>query len=81
MVKTRVKLQIYKLKGYCKENLGAPFILGFQILLVICAYLLVLEASMVANEVAIYAYYLLIVGVILQLFSFIRSKKEKSVSE
>jgi len=80
MVRIRIKFQSHKLKRYFKENFGAPFIIGFQILVVACAYLLVREAPTLAKEVAIYAYYLLIAGTILQLASFLRSKKEKNKS-
>jgi len=77
MSKVTIKFEFHKLKKYLKENFGAPFLIGFQILLIACAYLLVQGASAIANEVAIYAYYLLIAGAILQLISFVKDKKEK----
>lgn len=61
-----------KLKGYFGENWGAPFIVGFMLLLMVCAGLLTSGESALADEVAVYAYYLLVVGVIFQLVSFLR---------
>ena len=63
-----------RLKGYLRENFGAPFVVGFMLLLLICAGLLVEGNSNLAEGIAIYAYYLLIIGVILQLISFLRHK-------
>jgi len=57
------------------ENLGAPFVIGFQILLLTCAGLVIQGNSSLANEVAIYAYYSLVIGVFLQLISFLRHGK------
>lgn len=65
-----------RVKRYFKENPGAPFIIGFQILLIICASLMFQGNSVSANEVAAYAYYLLVVGVVLQFLFFLRCGKE-----
>jgi len=70
-----------KVKRYFRENLGAPFVIGFQVLLVVAAGLLAVGNSAWASEVAVYAYYLLVVGVVLQLFSFVRSRGEDSTQE
>jgi hypothetical protein len=64
---------------YFRENLGAPFIIGFMALLIICAGLLIQGNSNSANELSVYAYYLLVIGVILQLASFLKyGKSEKN---
>ena len=63
--------------GYFRENWGAPFIIGFQVLLLACAGLLVQGSSGLANDVAVYAYYLLVIGVILQLVSFLKNRKSE----
>ena len=60
-----------------KENLGAPFVVGFQVLLLVCAGLLVQGDSGLANEVAVYAYCLLVAGVVLQLISFVLCGEKK----
>lgn len=70
-----------KVKMYFRENLGAPFVIGFQVLLLVAAGFLVVGNSGLANEVAVYAYYLLVVGVFLQLVSFVRSRGEGSEQE
>ena len=65
--------------GYFKENWGAPFIIAFMILLIIAAGYLSAGNESFANELAIYAYYSLVVGVLLQLASFIRHSRRKSL--
>lgn len=68
MSKTRVRL----IKEYFRENLGAPFIIGFQIFLLVCAGLLIGGASVWADGLAVLAYFSLVIGVVLQLISFLR---------
>jgi len=61
-----------KIKGYFRENWGAPFILGFMLLLIVAAASLSIGLGVLANEVAIYAYYALVAGVVLQLVCFLK---------
>jgi heme/copper-type cytochrome/quinol oxidase subunit 4 len=61
-------------KRFFRENPGAVFVLGFQILLATCAVLLVSGLSFLAEGVAVVAYFLLVVGVVLQLVCFLRSR-------
>jgi len=61
-----------KIKEYLKDNPGAPFVIGFQLLLVVCAGLLIQGNSVMANEVAVYAYFSLVIGVVLQLIAYLR---------
>jgi len=56
---------------------GAPFIIGFQMLLIVCAGLLVSGGSFFANSVANVAYFLLVIGIFLQLVSYVLEKKGK----
>jgi hypothetical protein len=78
VVRVKVKRQrVDRLKGYLKENWGAPFIVAFMAMLIACASALAYGNEALANEVAIYAYYLLVVGVALQLASFIREGRRK----
>ena len=65
-----------KIKRYFKKNPGAPFIIGFQLLLMGCAGLLIQEKSAIAEEVAIYAYFSLVAGVVLQLIAYVRHRNE-----
>jgi len=73
--KIRVKLRkerVQKLLEYLKTNLGAPFIVAFMILLATAAAYLAVGMESPANDIAVYAYYCLVIGVILQLISYIR---------
>ena len=64
-----------RVKGYVKENWGAPFVVGFMALLMAAAVFLIMEFSVLAEEVAVYAYYSLVVGVVLQLACFLKYRK------
>jgi len=57
---------------YFRENPGAVFIIGFQVLLVSAAVFLIVGDSVLANEVAVYSYYSLVIGVVLQVASVVR---------
>ncbi len=61
-----------RIKRYLKDNPGAPFIIGFQLLLLVCAGLLIHGNSVMVNEVGVYAYFLLVIGVVLQLIAYVR---------
>ena len=62
-------------KRWVKENLGAPFIFLFMALLVLAAGELAMGREYVANELAVYAYYALVAGVILQLVSYLKYQR------
>jgi hypothetical protein len=66
-----VTINITKIIKYLRQNLGVLFIIIFQILLLSCAFLLIRGYSDLANGVAIYAYYSLVIGVVLHLVSFL----------
>lgn len=66
-----------RIRVYVSENPGAPFILGFQFLLILCAILLVEGAEAMANELAVYAYYALLIGVLLQIVSYVKERRRK----
>jgi len=79
-----VTINITKIVKYLRQNLGVLFIIVFQILLLSCAFLLIRGYSDLANGVAIYAYYFLVIGVVLQLVSFLHQRngeEEPSVEE
>jgi len=69
-----------RLEGYVRENWGAPFIVTFMLLLVVAAVSLSLSWSSLADAVAVYAYYALVVGVVLQLASFLKYRKRAGES-
>jgi len=78
------KIKIKKKRlDYFKENWGAPFIIAFMMLLIIAAIYLSIGNEAYANEIAIYAYYALVIGVFLQLASYIKyaKKEEKQTSD
>ena len=61
-----------KIKAYFRKNWGTPFILGFMLLLMVAATSLAVGLVFLANEVAVYAYYALVAGVVLQLVCFLK---------
>ena len=63
---------LLRVKGYVRENWGTPFILGFMLLLMIAAGSLAMGLDVLANEVAVYAYYALVAGIVLQLICFVK---------
>jgi uncharacterized membrane protein len=60
---------------YIKNNWGAPFIVGFMILLIAAATIQSLGITSAANQIALYAFYTLVVGVMLQFISYLKYKK------
>ena len=81
MIKGFVKEIPVRVKGYVRENLGAPFIIGFQVLLLVCAGLLIVGNTWLANGLATVAFFSLVIGVVLQLASFLKYRKENEKSE
>jgi len=87
MGKTKIVLQVrahrevytFQLSEYLKKNWGSPFIVTFMILILSAAGYLSYGLENVANELAIYAYYSLVLGVMLQTVSYMkRSREERS---
>jgi hypothetical protein len=70
-----------KVKGHVKKNWGSPFIVGFILLLISAAVSLSEGLSSLADGIAVYAYYALIVGVILQLVCFVKYREKVSEAE
>ena len=60
---------------YFRQNPGAIFVILFQLLLLSCVTLLIWGYSTLANKLAIYAYYSLVVGVAIQSVSFLRHRE------
>ena len=63
---------------YLKENPGAGFIIAFQALIVYAAALLALGDLAQANEMAVKAYYALVIGVLWMLVDYIRESRRPS---
>jgi hypothetical protein len=70
-----------KVKGYIKVNWGAPFIIGFMLLLIVATVSLSISLPSLADTVAVYAFYALAAGVFLQLASFLKYGKRDSENE
>jgi hypothetical protein len=64
-----------KVKEYVKKNWGSPFIVVFILLLLSTAVSLSAGLSSLANAAAVYAYYAVVAGVILQFASFLKFRK------
>lgn len=60
------------LKRYLKENWGAPFVIGFMLLLITSAVELSIGQTDAANGIAVYAFYALVLGVALQIASYVK---------
>ena len=66
-----------RLRGYLRENWGAPFIITFMTLLLTAAGYLVAGLEKTANLLAEYAYYNLVIGVVLQLICYLKYGKDR----
>lgn len=67
-------------KQYLRENWGAPFVLAFIVLLITSGVYLSFGDSSAANNIAVYAFYALVLGVVLQIASYVKygeSEKEE----
>ena len=81
MSQIRFKTIALKIKVYVKENWGSPFIVGFMLLLLSAAIFLSVGLSSLADTVAVYAFYALVVGVLLQLVCFLKYRRKPSEAE
>jgi len=70
-----------RIKRYFRENWGAPFITGFMIILLVAVVSVATGSESLANELAIYAYYALVVGVVLQLVCFLKHNKRNGQTD
>jgi len=64
-------------KEYFRGNWGAPFIVVFMVLLVVAAVFLGLGLEFLAERLAEFAYYFLVVGVVLQLVVVIKEERSE----
>ena len=70
MATLRIKFDPLKIKKYLGENWGVPFIFMFQALILSSGYFLIQGNSALADKIVVYAYFSLVIGVVLQLISF-----------
>ena len=64
-----------------RKNPGAPFIVAFIYLLLLASIYLALGNEGAANLLAEYAYYSLVIGVLLELVSVIRSRPSEEEAD
>jgi hypothetical protein len=69
---------VVKIKDSIRGNLGSPFIVVFILLLISTAVFLSAGLSYLADSTVSFAFYALVVGVILQLVSFFKFRKKVS---
>jgi hypothetical protein len=67
--------QLPKLRRYVEENWGSPFIAAFMVLLIVAAFSLSAGLFYQADAIAVYAFYALAAGVLLQLICFLKNRK------
>jgi heme/copper-type cytochrome/quinol oxidase subunit 4 len=75
MIKSYAREMPNRIKGYVKENWGTPFISEFMLLLIATAALMVINSASLANDLVIFAYFALVVGVVVQLVFFLKYDK------
>jgi hypothetical protein len=63
---------------YFRSNPGTLFIIAFQALLVSAAALLVSGNSSMADEIAVYAFYALVIGVAIQIAVAVREERKRT---
>jgi hypothetical protein len=70
----QLKASFVKIERYLIKKPGAFFIIVFDVLILACAFLLI-QGNPLVNDVAVFAYCFLIVGVVLQALAFLKNKK------
>jgi hypothetical protein len=73
-MKEQLNAGFVRAKKYFGRNLGAAFIIAFQLLVLTCVFLLI-RGNPAVNDVAVLAYCSLVIGIILQAISFVREKR------
>jgi hypothetical protein len=70
-----------KVKAYLKKNWGSPFIVGFMLLLTCTTIFLSADLSFWADTFSVYAFYALVVGVLLQLVCSLKYSRKPNEAE
>ena len=74
MTKISSKKIIDIIAPFVKENWGSPFIFTFMLLLSTAGVFLITGSASHADTVAVYAFYALLIGVVLQLYCFLKNR-------
>jgi len=72
----RARKTVSTIRRCFRENWGAPFIIGFMLLLMVAAASLSVGLDSLANGVAMYAYCALAIGVVLQLVRLLKNEEK-----
>jgi hypothetical protein len=72
-------MSFVKIERYFIRNPGALFIIVFDVLILTCAFLLI-QGNPLVDNVAVFAYCFLVVGVVLQAVAFLKDKRSRSES-
>lgn len=67
--------------AYFKEKKSAPYIIAFMIILFFCAIFLIFKLESVAEHLSIIGYFLLVVGISVELIKVIKEKRSDKVSD
>ena len=71
---SHLKTNLLKIERYFIKAPGALFIVLFDVLIVTCAFLLV-QGNPLVDNVAVFAYCFLVIGVVLQALAFLKDKR------
>jgi len=71
---SQLKSNLLKIERYFIKAPGALFIVLFDVLIVTCAFLLV-QGNPLVDNVAVFAYCFLVIGVVLQALAFLKDKR------
>ena len=69
-----MKASFFKIERYFIKKPRALFIIVFDVLIVTCAFLLI-QGNPLVNDVAVFAYWSLVIGVVLQAVAFLKNKR------
>jgi len=76
---SQLRTSFVKIERYFIRNPGALFIIVFDALILTCAFLLI-QGNPLVDNVAVFAYCFLVVGVVLQVVAFLKDKRLRSES-
>jgi len=77
MIRKLAKEVYARIKVSARESWGAPFIMGFILLLMFAAVSLAMGLALLAEVVGVAAYCALVAGVVLQLVWFLKFRKKE----
>lgn len=73
----RIRPHLIQKWPYFHEKPSAPYIMLFMILLLSCAFLLIIKLEPVAEQIANIAYFLLVIGVGIEFYQLMKEGKNK----